>query len=247
MIRRILATAMFLLILLTGALSAQAPSGLLTRLDRSRSATDPDDVPDVTIVSADRGFQVNTGSASTGNPNPRGKSASTGFPGRYLDGRHCRVDSVRPDPCEHSGPCTPTPSSDRSSSVAIDFIYTTGQIFEHGAWTLGVWTGRFRSRSRFTWCLAEKCSASPIRSASRDCPQKEGNSGVIPCPESTLHPAAGDSGHCACPVDLALCGEYPQRARRQAAPRNPPLRRVCSFLHGRCKGWRHRVTCFISV
>ena len=64
MIRRILATAMFLLILLTGALSAQAPSGLLTRLDRSRSATDPDDVPDVTIVSADRGFQVNTGPAT---------------------------------------------------------------------------------------------------------------------------------------------------------------------------------------
>lgn len=62
MIRRISATAMFLL--LTGTLSAQAPPGLLTRLDRSTSATDPDDVPDVTIVSADGGFQVNTGPAT---------------------------------------------------------------------------------------------------------------------------------------------------------------------------------------
>jgi hypothetical protein len=50
--------------LLTGTLSAQAPPGLLTRLDRSTSATDPDDVPDVTIVSADRGFQVTTGPAT---------------------------------------------------------------------------------------------------------------------------------------------------------------------------------------
>ena len=62
MIRRILATAMFFLV--TGSLSAQAPPGLLTRLDRSTSASDPDDVPDVTIVSADRGFQVNTGPAT---------------------------------------------------------------------------------------------------------------------------------------------------------------------------------------
>ena len=62
MIRRILATAMFFV--LTGTLSAQTPPGLLARLDRSTSAADPDDVPDVTIVSADRGFQVNTGPAA---------------------------------------------------------------------------------------------------------------------------------------------------------------------------------------
>ena len=62
MIRIISTTAM--LLFLTGTLSAQAPPGLMTRLDRSTSATDPDDVPDVTIVSADRGFQVNTGPAT---------------------------------------------------------------------------------------------------------------------------------------------------------------------------------------
>ena len=62
MIRIISTTAM--LLLLNGTLSAQAPPGLMTRLDRSTSATDPDDVPDVTIVSADRGFQVSTGPAT---------------------------------------------------------------------------------------------------------------------------------------------------------------------------------------
>jgi len=51
-------------LILTGTLSAQTPPGLLTRPDRSTSAADPDDVPDVTIVSADRGFQVNTGPAA---------------------------------------------------------------------------------------------------------------------------------------------------------------------------------------
>jgi len=50
--------------LFVGTLSAQTPSGLLTRLDRAESATDPDDVPDVTVVSVDGGFQVNTGPAT---------------------------------------------------------------------------------------------------------------------------------------------------------------------------------------
>jgi hypothetical protein len=62
MIRRISVTAMFFLFV--GTLSAQTPSGLLTRLDRAESATDPDDVPDVTVVSVDGGFQVNTGPAT---------------------------------------------------------------------------------------------------------------------------------------------------------------------------------------
>lgn len=62
MIRRISATAVFLL--LTGTLSAQTPSGLQTRVDRSTMAADPDDVPEVTIVSAGTGFQVNTGPAA---------------------------------------------------------------------------------------------------------------------------------------------------------------------------------------
>ena len=42
----------------------QVPAGLQVRLDKSVSASDPDDAPDVTIASVGRGFQVTTGPAA---------------------------------------------------------------------------------------------------------------------------------------------------------------------------------------
>ena len=59
MIRRTLMAA--LVLATTAPLAAQAPDGWQMRLDRSTSATDPDHVPDVTVTSADNGFQVATG------------------------------------------------------------------------------------------------------------------------------------------------------------------------------------------
>lgn len=46
------------------ALAAQVPAGLQLRLDRSTSAADPDDVPDVTLATVAQGLQVNTGPAA---------------------------------------------------------------------------------------------------------------------------------------------------------------------------------------
>lgn len=51
-------------LLLGTSLSAQAPADLQLRLDRSTSAADPDDVPDVTLASVAGGVQVNTGPAA---------------------------------------------------------------------------------------------------------------------------------------------------------------------------------------
>src|SRR5688500_5426256 len=62
MIRKL--TAFALLLMLAAPLAAQAPAGLQMRLDKSTSASDPDDVPDVTITTVGNGFQVNTGPAA---------------------------------------------------------------------------------------------------------------------------------------------------------------------------------------
>ncbi|MQA90368.1 MAG: hypothetical protein GEU90_09035 [Gemmatimonas sp.] len=62
MIRRF--AAALLAILVAVPLAAQAPAGLQMRVDESTSATDPDDVPDVTISSAEGGIEVNTGPAA---------------------------------------------------------------------------------------------------------------------------------------------------------------------------------------
>ena len=62
MIRLVLSTALALL--LAAPLAAQAPAGLQMRVDRSTSASDPDDVPDVAIRTVGSGFQVNTGPAA---------------------------------------------------------------------------------------------------------------------------------------------------------------------------------------
>jgi hypothetical protein len=52
------------LLLLAAPLSAQTPAGLQLRIDNSTDAADPDDVPDVTVTTVGRGFQVNTGPAA---------------------------------------------------------------------------------------------------------------------------------------------------------------------------------------
>ena len=63
MIRRISLSALALLIALP--LAAQAPAGLQLRLDHSTDAADPDDVPNVTVMTMGSGFQVATGPAVT--------------------------------------------------------------------------------------------------------------------------------------------------------------------------------------
>lgn len=51
-------------LLVATSLSAQAPTHLQLRLDRSTSASDPDDVPEVTLATVEDGLQVNTGPAA---------------------------------------------------------------------------------------------------------------------------------------------------------------------------------------
>lgn len=63
MIRRISLAALALLIAVP--LAAQAPAGLMLRLDHSTNAADPDDVPNVTVTTSADGFQVRTGPAVT--------------------------------------------------------------------------------------------------------------------------------------------------------------------------------------
>ena len=62
MIRRISLAALALLIAVP--LAAQAPEGWQLRVDRSRNAADPDDVPEVEFETAESGFQINTGPAA---------------------------------------------------------------------------------------------------------------------------------------------------------------------------------------
>ena len=62
MTRLVSSTALALL--LAAPLAAQVPAGLQMRVDRSTSASDPDDVPEVAIRTVGSGFQVNTGPAA---------------------------------------------------------------------------------------------------------------------------------------------------------------------------------------
>ena len=63
MFRPISAAAAALLIAVP--LAAQAPDGWQSRVDRSTNASDPDDVPEVTITPVANGFEVRTGPAVT--------------------------------------------------------------------------------------------------------------------------------------------------------------------------------------
>ena len=63
MFRRIFAAAAALSIAVP--LSAQAPEGWQSRVDRSTNASDPDDVPEVSITPVPNGFEVRTGPAVT--------------------------------------------------------------------------------------------------------------------------------------------------------------------------------------
>lgn len=49
---------------LASPLAAQVPMGLQVRLDQSTMASDPDDVPDVKVLAAANGFEVQTGPAA---------------------------------------------------------------------------------------------------------------------------------------------------------------------------------------
>ena len=58
----------FILILTAGLavpLAAQAPAGWQVRIDRSRSASDPDNVPDLKVMAMGKGFHVTGGPAGT--------------------------------------------------------------------------------------------------------------------------------------------------------------------------------------
>lgn len=61
MIRRLSMAAFALMI--AAPLSAQVPEGMMMRVDRSTNAADPDDVPEVTVVTMGEGIHVTTGPA----------------------------------------------------------------------------------------------------------------------------------------------------------------------------------------
>ena len=61
MLQRVLPIA--LIACLVAPLSAQAPAGLKMRVDRSTDASDPDNTPDVKVVTAGKGFRVTGGPA----------------------------------------------------------------------------------------------------------------------------------------------------------------------------------------
>jgi hypothetical protein len=54
-----------LILSLTVALGAQSPAGWQVRIDRSTTASDPDDVPDVKVATVASGFRVTGGPAGT--------------------------------------------------------------------------------------------------------------------------------------------------------------------------------------
>lgn len=56
--------ALLFALLLAAPFAAHAQHGLQVRVDRSTSAADPDDVPDVTVAEMGAGFQVSTGPAA---------------------------------------------------------------------------------------------------------------------------------------------------------------------------------------
>lgn len=59
------ALSLILTALLAAPLAAQAPEGWQVRIDRSTSAADPDDVPDVKVATVGKGFRVTGGPAGT--------------------------------------------------------------------------------------------------------------------------------------------------------------------------------------
>lgn len=63
MLRRALITT--LTIGLAATLAAQAPAGWKVRIDRSTSASDPDDTPDLKVTAIPKGFRVTGGPAGT--------------------------------------------------------------------------------------------------------------------------------------------------------------------------------------
>jgi hypothetical protein len=69
---------LLLAVLATAPLMAQAPDGWQVRIDRSTSAADPDDVPDVKVATVGKGFRVTGGPAGTyWNPAQRAKGSFT--------------------------------------------------------------------------------------------------------------------------------------------------------------------------
>ena len=67
-----------LAILWATSLAAQAPDGWQVRIDRSTSAADPDDVPDIKVGTVGKGFRVTGGPAGTfWNPANRAKGSFT--------------------------------------------------------------------------------------------------------------------------------------------------------------------------
>lgn len=56
---------LMLTVLLAPTLAAQAPEGWQVRIDRSTSAADPDDVPNVKVTTVGKGFRVTGGPAGT--------------------------------------------------------------------------------------------------------------------------------------------------------------------------------------
>ena len=55
----------FYALMIAAPMAAQSSAGLQLRLDRSTDATDPDDVPEVTVTNVGSGFQINTRPAVT--------------------------------------------------------------------------------------------------------------------------------------------------------------------------------------
>jgi len=89
---------------------AQAPAGLMMRVDRSTNAADPDDVPEVEITTVADGLQVTTGPAvalwrpeqtATGNYTLRGRftllapSSHRNFYGLIFGGRNLESENQR--------------------------------------------------------------------------------------------------------------------------------------------------------
>jgi hypothetical protein len=68
----------FTLMSLVAPLSAQAPAGWQVRIDRSQSASDPDNVPDLKVMTMGKGFHVTGGPAGVfWNPANRAPPATT--------------------------------------------------------------------------------------------------------------------------------------------------------------------------
>jgi hypothetical protein len=109
-IREAFASFALLSLFAAAPLAAQAPEGLMMRVDRSTNAADPDDVPEVEIVTVPDGIQVTTGPAVTlwrpeqtvtGNYTLRGRftllapSSHRNFYGLIFGGRNLESENQR--------------------------------------------------------------------------------------------------------------------------------------------------------